>query len=235
MPSNIKQDLKKKLLNLVSQFEVSRNWGRVAGNFDGQILSYGPLQWNIGQGTLFYVLKRIPSDILEKHLGKEFVESLSSNSALRSFVLKNVLDEKGRVRADWVNKFANLAKEPSVISAFIISAEPYFIKAVDCLNTLGFTTERGAALCFDIAVQNGGLRKDHRALYDRWTKIDNPKYEWEKYKILARVVAELANPRWKDDVLSRKMTIALGKGKVHGVNIDLEKDFDISYNRNWYS
>jgi hypothetical protein len=234
MEKKIKLELKKKLIDLVSQFEVSRDWGRVAGNFDGQILSYGPLQWNIGQSTLFYVLKRIPQEVLEKYLGSDFVKSLSSNSSLRYFVLHNILGKNGNVLPGWSKKFSDLAKEPSVISAFVVSAEPYFIKSNDCLNELGFTTERGAALCFDITVQNGGLRKDHKILYTRYISTKNPQNEWEKYKILANVIAELANPQWKNDVLNRKLTIALGKGSVHGVNIDLEKDFDISYNRTWY-
>jgi len=228
----IKEELKEKLLRLVSLFEVGGDWGRVAGNFDGQILSFGPLQWNIGQGTLQKLLKSIKKETLEKHLGKDFVGALY-NGTLKDFVIKNVLVGKG-VKREWSIKFANLAKEKETIEAFKISANNYFRRAQLLCEELGFESERALALCFDIAVQNGAPRRDHINEYNKRIKVVNPKYEWEKLKVLAYVVADLANPRWRNDVLSRKLSIAVGEGVVHGHKFNLKEDFDIDYYRKWY-
>lgn len=228
----IKEELKEKLLRLVSLFEVGGDWGRMAGNFDGQILSFGPLQWNIGQGTLQKLLKSIKKETLEKHLGKDFVEALY-NGTLKDFVIKNVLVGND-VKREWSIKFANLAKEKETIEAFKIAANNYFRRAQLLCEELGFESERALALCFDVAVQNGAPRRDHINEYNKRIKVVNPKHEWEKLKVLAYVVADLANPRWRNDVLSRKLSIAVGEGVVHGHKFNLKKDFDIDYNRKWY-
>lgn len=233
MMKKIKEDLKEKLLKLVSLFEVSGNWGRVAGNFDGQILSYGPLQWNIGQGTLQKLLMTIKKDTLEKHLGKDFVNALYEGK-IKDFILKNVIDGVN-VKPEWITRFSNLSKEKETIEAFKRAAENYFKRAQLLCEALNFKTERAMALCFDIAVQNGAPRRDHINEYNKRIKNANPREEWERLKVLAYVVADLANPRWRNDVLSRKLSIAVGEGTVHGHTFNLKKDFDIDYNRYWFS
>lgn len=229
----IKPELKEKILKLTSIFETSGNWGAVAGNFDGQILSYGPLQWNLGQKTLQRILKLIPKDVLTKYLGNDFVDALYNNT-IESFVIKNVLSVDGRVKKEWTKKFNDLAKEQVVKDIFILGAENYFKKAKSLCEALGFETERGLALCFDTAVQNGAPRKDHINEYNKRLAQTKLSQEWEKLKLFATVVADLANPRWRNNVLNRKLSIALGGGTVAGFTFNLEKDFDISYNRKWF-
>ena len=41
-------------------------------------------------------------------------------------------------------------------------------------------------------------------------------------KTIANVVAENSNPKWIEDVRSRKLTIALGKGTVHGAKYNVK-------------
>ena len=53
--------------------------------------------------------------------------------------------------------------------------------------------------------------------------------EWERMRILAHVVADMANPRWRENVRARKITIAVGNGRVHGRDYILERDFGIRY------
>lgn len=230
----LKEDLKEKLMRLIDYFETGGRWGLVAGNFDGQFLSWGPLQWNVGQGTLLNVLRKIPQNLIVKYLGQDFYNNLSSNDALRKFVVSNVLNSDGSVKRDWAKRFYDLAFEKEVIKVFIDSAEFYFSNAIKLVLALGFETERGFALCFDIAVQNGAPRKDHINEYRRREQAQKPQHEWERLKILANVVADLANPRWKNVVLMRKLFIAVGRGRVYGRDLELEKDFGISYNRKWY-
>lgn len=47
-----------KILQVVAQYEANGCWGKSTGNFDGQWLSAGVMQWNFGSGTLQEVLKR---------------------------------------------------------------------------------------------------------------------------------------------------------------------------------
>ena len=233
----VKKDLKEKVLKLASLFEVSGDWGRVAGNFDGQFISYGPLQWNVGQGTLRTVLLKAGQETIEKYLGKDFWKALvESNNSLKKYVVANILDTSGKVKDEWIKKFRDLANTENMKNAFIVGAEPYFENARKLCVALGFSSERAYALCFDIAVQNGAPRKDHiNEFFNRLKKSPNEyKQEWEKLKLLAIVVADKANPRWRQNVFSRKLGIAVGRGFANGHRFDLEKDFDISYTRPWF-
>ena len=51
--------------------------------------------------------------------------------------------------------------------------------------------------------------------------------EIEKMRIVAVRRAEASNLRWVDDVRVRKLCIANGGGRVHGINYDLEGQFGI--------
>lgn len=226
-------------LKLTSTFEGGAH--AVSGNFDGQVMSFGPLQWNLGQKTLQPLLKRIVE--LDENqarilLTPEIVEAIK-NGTVESFVRQFVLDPKNpaNLYPVWKNRFIRLAASPLAKEVFRQFAEPYFKKAESACELLGFVTERAFALCFDIAVQNGGVRRDHLREYrKRLTSQHN--VEWEKLKLLAQVVSDLANPRWKRDVLSRKLSIALGGTfqsgmEVHGRRFDVKKDFDIHYEKGW--
>jgi hypothetical protein len=45
-------------LRIVARYETSGCWASATGDFDGQLLSVGVMQWNFGQGTLQPLLKR---------------------------------------------------------------------------------------------------------------------------------------------------------------------------------
>ena len=49
----------------------------------------------------------------------------------------------------------------------------------------------------------------------------------ERMRIIARRRAEVSSAAWRDDVLTRKMTIAEGSGKIHGRSYDLDQEFAI--------
>jgi hypothetical protein len=86
---------------------------------------------------------------------------------------------------------------------------------------------------FDIKVQNGSIsgavRLQINEDFDKLVSGPDQKHlEVEKMRIVANRRAEASNPRWVEDVRSRKLCCAEGKGKVHGVNYDLEAQFGIS-------
>jgi len=71
------------------------------------------------------------------------------------------------------------------------------------------------ALCFDIAVQNGGLDpRDARRLQERLAGTP-PTPELARRVIIAEVVAAHSQPAWRDAVQRRKRTLATGQGQVN--------------------
>ena len=210
-------------------------WSALAGSADGQVLSFGPLQWNLGQGTLVPVLRRIKAlDGIGFNLaiGMEISDLLPDPKALTGFVKATVLDRDGHPRPSWRARFATLAGLAAAETAFLESAAGYLSQGKALAELCELQTERGLALCFDVAVQNGAPRSVHVREYRK--RIPGLRMEYERLKVLAHVVANEANPTWKADVLSRKLAIANGTGKVHGAPVDLSRSFGIEYHRRWY-
>lgn len=237
----MRDELKKRVLKMTAEFEGG--WDAVAGDFDGQLLSWGPLQWNLGQGTLYPILVDVYQRAaktstgkmaVHKLMGADFVQALLDGpQAFNIFVKSKVLDAKGQVKAAYKKRLQSLAYTKYAQDAFVVGAEGYFKRAESLARTLGFKSERGFALCFDTVVQNGGPRDDHIQAFNEMYDPEKHPEEWMMLKIFAQVVAMKANPKWRSDVLSRKMTIAVGKGVVHGRFYDLEQDFGIFYHVPW--
>lgn len=228
------KDLESRIMQLIADNEGG--WSAVSGNFDGQLLSFGPLQWNAGQGTLEPLLRSVPRDVLKATMGEAFAHACLTGQ-LRTFVKAEVLSGS-LVAAPWKTRLQNLARTPECQAAFTRAAAPYFRVARAYCDRFGFRSERALALCMDIAVQNagGGVREDHAREYARRVLPTDP--EWARLKHLAHAVAQSANAQWRADVLARKLSIALGgteqsKMKVHGRSFDLERDYNLSYDREW--
>ena len=228
----VREETANKAIALTAAFEG----GGLAGNRDGQVISWGLLQWNVGQGTLLGVLKRIEElDPVKMAtvMGWPFVAALESNETLRAFCLKHVLGRFDSPKAEWVHRFSSLAATGAAMQAFREHAQKYVEDATRDAVKLRLESERAFAFCFDIAVQNGGVRDDHMAAY--WNFLENgAAEEWRHLKALAKAVAACANPRWHDDVLSRKLCIATRQGTVHGKAYDIERDFGVSHLERWY-
>lgn len=238
----MKPGLAKKLIRLTAAFEG----GGLAGDFDGQVISWGALQWNLGQNTLQPVLRRIYQlDLVGTQLamGTAYCAALKNDNDLYRFARAEILGGGKEPAKPWVEKFSKLSRLEAAAQAMAEASQPYLNGAMSLANACRIDTERGLALCLDIATQNGAPRSSHIFEYKddleqfrkkyhekrRWYEIA----EWQRLKVLAVAVADLANPRWRQDVLDRKLTVALGKGVVHGRKYNLEKDFDISYFRAW--
>lgn len=234
----ISQELKVKVLTLIATFEGG--WEAVGGNFDGQVLSFGPLQWNIGQKTLQPLLadlaRRSP-DVVARACGHEFLTAVRAG-ALESFVRTHVLTGT-RVRNEWKSRLAQLARTPEARDAFVRHADRYLRGAEGVCRAYKLSTERGFAFAFDRCVQQGWrIREDVSRALAAFDAKQPDAAEWERLKVLAQAYAESANDRWEDDVLSRALSVALGgtdasRRTVHGRRFHLENDFGISYARPW--
>ena len=97
-------------------------------------------------------------------------------------------------------------------------------------------SERAAALMFDIKVQNGSIGSTVKA---RITGdfgalpqgISEEEAEVLKMRIIAERRAEAAKGPWIEDVRARKLCCANGRGTVHGIDYDLDRQFGIRLER----
>lgn len=218
-------------LQLVHAFEG----GHLAGNFDGQVMSWGPLQWNLGQGTLQPLLKRmldIDEGTVTDILGSAFVTALQEDRIVR-FVQENVLRANQTPERGWRDVFAELADTRIAQVAFREHAGWYVDRATRDATRLRLVSERAWVFCLDVAVQNGGIRvRDHLPTY--WGSLTKEHVqEWQHLKALAKAVSAGSNARWRHDVLTRKLTIAVRTGTVHGRRHDIFEDFRISHLLDW--
>lgn len=223
----LKESLKPKVYRLIEAFEGSGG-GAAAGNFDGQLLSWGALHWNLGSGTLQPLLLEI-MDRTDLHLAP-FEQLREGRTPTLSWLQANgVLDNRGNVTSEWQTRFREYYNHPVVQEIMVRHAEPYFHRAWRLAVAFGFQTERAFALCMDICVQNGSVDPVDFNSYLSFLAAFEPKDEWERLKALGYGMAEGSNPQWSNDVRLRKNAIAVGQGAVHGRHYNMAEDFGIRY------
>jgi hypothetical protein len=126
--------------------------------------------------------------------------------------------QKYRVESGWEKAFATFGTFPEVQAIQLQRVNKYWDIAVRDAGRFGIETEMGVSLCFDIAVQNGGIDFDSEERRIKGWLDDNPgTSELDRRVRIADVVAENSRPQYIEDVRQRKRTIATGDGQVHGV------------------
>jgi hypothetical protein len=83
--------------------------------------------------------------------------------------------------------------------------------------------ELGIGLCFDIQVQNGGIKKDAQRRINAFLKSNAGAQERAVRQVIADAVADSAKPEWRETVRRRKQTFATGSGVVNQESIDLSR------------
>ena len=237
-----RKPLSERVLTLTATFETSMRppdcFGIASPDFDGQGLSFGALQWNIGQDTLQHLFR----DIIQRDPANAQILFGSNWDAFKKFILTPVptsvqldyvkgwqyTDAKGRLQVapEWRQILYKIGTSQAGINAQVYSAEKkYFSKALSLAQRLDLTTERGIALCFDTCVQQGTLKSTGLEKYDATGFGPNSRDE-DRMPLVAHLCSEQANPRWAKDVLARRMTIANGHGIAHGLRVNLD-DYDL--------
>jgi len=234
---------RKKLLALTSAFETSTMpphcYSAVSGNFDGQGISFGALQYNLGQGTLQPIIQSV-----YKSDPDGFIKAFGAGKAK---ILLNILQKPrsqqitwaasitaGRkLVPEWTEAFRSFGQLSACQDAQVQASLPYYARAEGYCRQYGLRSERAYALMFDIAVQNGSIKPSVAKIIATKMGVfnaisDQKGREWEIMKAVANAVAEASNPRWVEDVRKRKLCIANGTGTVHGRTYNLARDFDIT-------
>jgi len=229
----------RKIFNITGAFEGGDGFSNLSGNFDKQGISFGFLQWNMGQGSLQPLLKSMhaknPAKFREifKDGADQLLAVLNANNLQTQMnFARSINDSKNRIKPPWDSRFKALGKVPEFQDVQIEFAKNLLDKAKRLAEEYHLRTERGLALMFDIVVQNGTIKPETKsqilaARQKKEAALGRALTEREYLEIIGNKRAEAANPRWIEDVRSRKLTIAKGEGEVHGKYYHLDQEFDL--------
>lgn len=240
-------DVATRCLALTGSFETGQLapecFASVTGDFDGQGMSFGALQWNFGQGSLQPLLRRLLDehpDVAERIFGARLDELrqavLGGRDASMRFAAGIQAPGGKKVAEPWRSLFHSLGLTTQFQDIERDGAAAYFDRAVRLGAVYGLWSERGRALMFDICVQNGSIADATARLIQAGyaalpADLPQEEAEVERMRIVANRRAEAANPRFVEDVRARKLCIAEGRGTVHGVAYDLEGQFGLGLRR----
>jgi hypothetical protein len=223
--------LELRCLALTGSFETGHLppdcFSALTGDFDGQGLSFSALQWNLGQRTLQPLLGRMFAQHAEVmaccfgELGSMLQGVLTEPVAAQLAWARSIQGPNHHVTGDWTAAFAALGATAEWQIVAQESAAGYFDRAKFHASQFKLSSDRAIALLFDCAVQNGGVPSlaFHHVLDIRLPDWSEP----ELMRAIAGAVADSVNPRYRPDVLARKMTMANGNGIVHETHYDLEE------------
>lgn len=216
-------------LELTAAFE-GHGFGMIQGNWDNAWLTWGIIGFTLRHGEL----SRIVLEVFEQNpevitgvfgpLTDELIRVMRASRAEQEAWANRISEGPTRftVVEPWRSAFARLGDQEAVQAVQIRHAdERYFTPALKTARRYRLNTEQGVALCFDIQVQNGGIGPDARAAIKAALRARPPQDERALRTLIANAVADHANPAFRKDVRSRKLTIATSTGQVHGERFDL--------------
>jgi hypothetical protein len=248
-PEVASEELPRRCLTLTATFETSRGppecFSGVSGDFDGQGVSFGVLQWNFGQGSLQSLLKAMLAEhpsvmvaVFQSRLAVLQAALAASDDELMHFA-RSIQDLNRHVLNEpWGGMFKSLGRTPECQSIQVKHARGVFDRALKLAKAYGLWSERAVALMFDIVTQNGSIRDITRAQIVADfeaipAELSRDEQEVERMEVVAHRRAEAANSRWVEDVRSRKLCIARGSGMVHGIRYDVGTQFGIGLTPAW--
>jgi putative peptidoglycan binding protein/glycosyl hydrolase family 46 len=210
-------------LQLTADFE-GHGFQKIAGNFDGAGATWGIIGFTLKhaeiQEILNEVLQNHPSLIdqafgdLRDELISILKQSVSEQLAWADGI--SIGSSKNLIKKPWENAFNKLGMSSEVQEIQLRRVrEKYWRIALQDAARFQLATEMGIALCFDIAVQNGGIDSDEQERIERWLNHNPNPPERDLRLSIADVVAENSLQKYIEDVRRRKRTIASGEGSVH--------------------
>ncbi|WP_457624923.1 peptidoglycan-binding domain-containing protein [Persephonella sp.] len=243
LPSICRKPLIFRCMALTGTFETGKDFPEcfagLSGDFDGQGMSFGVLQWNFGQGSLQPLLREMIQnhrDVMENIFNEYFPALEAVLNADKKQQLEFLRSIQHPVKhffyEPWKGMFKSLGRRSEFQEIQMKYAGNIFEQALKLVSRFDLWSERALALMFDIKVQNGGISEiTEKQIKAEISKIpDNTpekKLEMQKMVIIANIRAEASNPKWIEDVRSRKLCIARGEGQVHGMYINLAEQFGI--------
>jgi putative peptidoglycan binding protein len=233
------QPLALRCLALTSSFETGdmppECFCGVTGDFDGQGISFGALQWNLGQGTLQPLLFEMFQnhaatcrDIFHENF--DVVTALGESTKQEQVAFARSIQNTAnfRVNEPWRGMLKQLGRTQEFQDIQAKHATQIHARAVAMCNDYGLTTERGVALMFDICVQNGSISPVVKAqILADFIGLPDAKDQVARMRVIANRRSAAVKSQFVNDVRIRKLTIAEGTGTVHGIQYDLEEQFGL--------
>lgn len=222
-------DLRQRCLQVTADFEGT-GFTRAVGNFDGAGLTWGIIGFTLSNGELTRLLREIRSSLPEVFraafgdLTARINQVIDAGPAEQlSFANSiSVGSSKVKILDVWANAFERLGSDPGVQEIQLRHTQRFFDRAMEDFRNFRLENELGFALCFDIAVQNGGIDSNEAARIRSKIDQERPTTQQELRTIIANVVAENSRPRFIEDVRRRKLTVATSTGTVHGSRYSLK-------------
>lgn len=215
--------IRDRCLQLTADFE-GHGFRKVVGNFDGAGITWGIIGFTLQHGEIQEIFKEIQRSRPEL-IGQSFgaleqelrrVLGLNREQQLDWASGISLGSSRYKVEPAWEQAFATFGGLPEVQEIQLRRVNKYWDIARRDAQRFQLATEMGLALCFDIAVQNGGIDFDFEQRWiERWLH-DNPgASERDRRVRIADVVAENSKAQYVEDVRRRKRTLATGDGLVH--------------------
>lgn len=213
-----------RVLQVTAAFE-GHGFTLAQGNFDGAGITWGVIGFTLRHGqipSIVLELERTRPAVIRNAFGAKAEELLRMMRASKQRQLAwadglSVGPSKTRLREPWRTAFRTLGQTSEAQAQQISRAvRGYFQPALRTAAELGLRTELGIALCFDVHVQNGSVTPRAREELRRDLAAHPVRNERELRILIANAVADTSKPRWREDVRSRKLTLATGAGRVHG-------------------
>jgi hypothetical protein len=235
----INQPVALRCLALTSSFETGdmppECFCGVTGDFDGQGISFGALQWNLGQGTLQPLLvemfanhSEVCRDIFHENFDVVTALAESTRDEQVSFARSIQNTANFRVNEPWRGMLKQLGRTQEFQDIQAKHATQIHAKAIAMCNDYGLTTERGVALMFDICVQNGSISPVVKAqILADFMGLPDAKDQVARMRVIANRRSAAVKAQFINDVRTRKLTIAEGEGTVHGIQYHLEEQFGL--------
>jgi hypothetical protein len=237
------EPLEKRCLALTGCFEsgcmIPESFSCLTGDFDGQGISLGILQWNFGQQSLQPLLNEMDSlhgDILKEIFGEshKILTEVMYKYSFRDQMawVQSIQSARHDFYEPWKGLFKTLGRNEAFQDIQIKHSSEAFQRAKKLCREFGVRSERAIALMFDVVVQNGSIGNETRDKINLDISrlapdIPSEDLEVEKMRIVANRRAEASRSQFREDVRRRKLCCANGAGTVHGVDYDLEHQFGI--------
>jgi len=167
-PAISSEDLDFRSVALTGAFETGRGvpecFAGLSGDFDGQGISFGVLQWNFGQDSLQPLLKEMMKDhpavmkgILHEYYPVAVKALNATKEELMAFSRGVQHPVKHYLYEPWRGMFKALGRTVEFQKIQVKAANKLYRSALALCKEYGLWSERAVALMFDIKVQNGSI------------------------------------------------------------------------------
>ena len=213
-------------------------YGVMSGNFDGAGGSFGTCQFNWKTGDLQPIFTDLvnlhPADVqtaftvtadyntfIDVVKNRTTAQQISWGDSITNQANKNTVVEP------WNTYFKTLGTLKSCQDRQEVATIPYYNLADQWAGDFGLWTRRGYSLCFDMAVQAGGMTAQcHTDIIDFITtqktvpNLTPELMELYTMRFFARRRANDITSQFYQSFLDRKNAIANGSGTVYGGPVD---------------